>query len=271
MFDFENYDQSNDSVEIEESEGLIERALDALEEFVEGFFGINDDKEEAGKEQPDDIYSFLDTLDVDKYVYEKEILPDGVTKETISWETTSETEQEATEVYDYNLEEAADVWHLQQYSDSCAITCQEFILEEYSGREIEEDELVEVALENGWVVEGGTSFDDIGNILEYYGIETYRTFEASYDDLENALNGGDRVIVAVYNLGLDNDYDGMYYEWSANHAIEVVGIDKSNPEDIKVIVNDPGVEDGCCKSIDYDVFMNAWATSSNYMMVADRP
>ena len=63
----------------------------------------------------------------------------------------------------------------------------------------------------------------------------------------------------------------MYYEWSVNHAIEVVGIDKSNPEDIKVIVNDPGVEDGCCKSIDYDVFMNAWATSSNYMMVADRP
>ena len=38
----------------------------------------------------------------------------------------------------------------------------------------------------------------------------------------------------------------------------------------KVIVNDPGVEDGRMKEISYDNFMDAWFTGLNYLLIAHR-
>ncbi len=258
---FENYEQQDRDFEVEESTNILQNILNSLEDF---FDGSSDQKEDL----PENVYEFLDTIN-GEYTYDKQELPDGSIRESIVWETRSEGVQDAYSAY--NIEDATDTWHVQAYSDTCAIACQEFILEEYSGLEIREDDLAALALENGWYVEGGTPYEDTGNLLEYYGIETYRTFDANFADLENALNNGDRAIIGVYNVGFDNDYEGVYPQWSANHAIEVVGIDKSNPEDIKVIVNDPGVEDGCGKEIDLDVFMKSWSTSGNFMMVADRP
>ena len=258
--DFENLEQLDD-FESERSTNVFEKIVDAFEDF----FDLSDENE---TDVPDDLYEYLESLDAE-YAYEKQELPNGIIKESLVWETRSEAVQDAYAFY--NIEDATDTWHVQKYSDSCAVACQEFILEEYTGKEYEEDELVKCAVENGWVAEGGTPTEDIGNILEYYGIETSTDYDADFRDLENALNNGDRAIVGVYNIGLDNDYEGFYPAWSANHAIEVIGIDKSNPEDVKVIVNDPGVEDGCGKEIDYDVFMNAWNTSGGFMVVADRP
>lgn len=259
MFDdFENLEKQND-IELGKT-NLFEKIFDAIEDI----FDPSDENESV----PEDIYNYLESVDA-KYSYEKQELPNGVVRESIVWETQGEYVPDAYSLY--NIEEATDAWHLQEYSDSCAVACQEFILEEYTGQSFEEDELVACAVENGWVAEGGTPLEDIGNILEYYGIETFTDYEASFQDLENALNNGDRAIIGVYNIGLDNDYEGFYPAWSANHAVEVIGIDKSNPADIKVIVNDPGVEDGCGKAIDLDVFMNAWNTSGGFMVVADRP
>ncbi len=245
---------------IDGATNVLNEILDVLEDLTEP----SDTKDVV----PGDVYEYLDNMEA-PYSYEKQELPGGVIKESLAWETQSEAVQDAYSIY--NIEDAKDVWHPQAYSDSCAVACQEFILEEYTGKDFQEDELVAMAVENGWVAEGGTPFEDIGNILEYYGIETSMDYEADFQDLENALNSGDRAIVGVYNMGLDNNYEGFYPAWSANHAVEVIGIDKSNPEDIKVIVNDPGVEDGCGKEIDYDVFMNAWNTSGGFMVVADRP
>ncbi len=257
--DFENLEQQNE-IEIERPTNILQQILNSFEEIT--------DSSATAEAVPEDIYDYLESINAE-YSYEKAELPNGIIRESLVWETHSETAQDA---YDfYNIEDATDAWHVQKYSDSCAVVCQEFILEEYTGKEFEEDELVQCALENGWVVEGGTLPEDIGNILEYYGIETTTDYDADFQDLENALNDGDRAIVGVYNMGLDNDYEGFYPAWSANHAIEVIGIDKSNPDDIKVIVNDPGVEDGCGKVIDYDVFMKAWDTSGGFMVTADRP
>lgn len=258
--DFEGLEQQDDF-----EFGKVTDVFEQIEDSFKDFFGLSDENEDDLRGE---LQEFLEGLDTE-YNYEKQELPNGIIKESLVWETRSEAVQDAYAFY--NIEDATDTWHVQKYSDSCAVACQEFILEEYTGKEYDEDELVDCAIENGWVAEGGTPVEDIGNILEYHGIETTTDYNAEFQDLENALNNGDRAIVGVYNLGLDNDYEGFYPAWSANHAIEVIGIDKSNPEDIKVIVNDPGVEDGCGKEIDYDVFMNAWNTSGGFMVVADRP
>lgn len=258
---FEDFEQQN-GFESEEPTNIIEKIFDGIEDF----FGISDSDEAT----PEDMFEYLESIDPN-YTYEKVELPNGVIRESVVWESTSDVGNDAYSLY--NIEEATDAWHVQEYSDSCAVACQEFILEEYTGKEFDEEDLVICAVENGWVdeVNGGTPLEDVGKVLEYHGIDTTTDYDADFQDLENALNNGDRAIVAVYNMGLDNDYEGFYPAWSANHAVEVIGIDKSNPADVKVIVNDPGVEDGCGKVIDYDVFMNAWNTSDGFMMVADRP
>lgn len=89
--------------------------------------------------------------------------------------------------------------------------------------------------------------------------------------MQNALNQGDRVIVCVYNAALDDDWGDQFPVASANHAVEVLGIDDSNPNDIKVIVNDPGVADGCGKAVSLETFNRARETSYGYMVVAERP
>jgi hypothetical protein len=54
----------------------------------------------------------------------------------------------------------------------------------------------------------------------------------------------------------------------ANHAVEVIGIDSSDPDNIMVILNDPGSPDGCGSMIPLEEFEDAWADSDNFMVTA---
>lgn len=169
-----------------------------------------------------------------------------------------------------DIEAAAREWHVQEDTYTCAVACQEFIIREYTGGDVTEAELRKLAEIRDWFVETGTPVDDIGKLLEVYGIESSINYEATFQDLRKTLSDGNRTIVAVNNIALSTEWCDGYPFASCNHAIEVIGIDESDPEDIRVIVNDPGVEDGCAKSISYDNFMDAWGTSGGYMMTAYR-
>lgn len=182
-----------------------------------------------------------------------------------------ETSDSASPTDRYSLNMATDQWHPQEQVDSCANACQNFIINEYLGVDVSESELNELARNEGWYQEGGTAFEDIGNILETYGIEVHRSWNADFNDVKSALDQGDRVIVCVYNAALDDEWSDQLPIASANHAVEVIGVDDSDPNDIKVIVNDPGVEDGCGKVVSLDTFNRARETSYGYMVVADRP
>lgn len=182
-----------------------------------------------------------------------------------------ETSDTVTPADRYQLSAATDQWHYQLEDYSCANACQTFIINEYLDRDVDEAQLNELARQKGWYQEYGTAFDDIGNLLEVYGIEAHRTWGADFQDVQNALNQGDRVIVCVYNAALDDDWGDQFPVASANHAVEVLGIDDSNPNDIKVIVNDPGVADGCGKAVSLETFNRARETSYGYMVVAERP
>lgn len=188
---------------------------------------------------------------------------------TVEVNDTAEVADTVEERYD--VDEATDVWHVQTEPYSCANACQEFIIDEYLNIDVQEEDLNAYARENNWLQEGGTSLEDVGNLLEAYGIETHRYMNADFADIKEALNNGDRVIVAVYNAALDEDWSDSTPVVTANHAIEVIGVDDSDPNNVKVIINDPGVEDGCGKVVSLDTFNQARDGSGGFMVVAERP
>ena len=107
-------------------------------------------------------------------------------------------------------------------------------------------------------------------ILDHYGIEHEDSYDNSIEDLVESLNDGHRVIVAVdseeYWYG-ENDGDDYYTPGDGvNHAVEVIGIDNSDPDNPMIILNDSGVPDGAGLLIPMETFMDAWEDGNNFMI-----
>lgn len=227
----------------------------------------------SGSELPDWIRQNLEGEKPERSLDIREILGDIVRE---IFQVPSEESVDTAEAADaveerYDVDEATEGWHLQTEPYSCANACQEFIIDEYLNIDVQEEDLNAYARENNWLKEEGTSLEDVGNLLEAYGIETHRYMNADFEDVKEALNNGDRVIVAVYNAALDEEWCDTVPVVTANHAIEVIGIDDSDPNNVKVIINDPGVEDGCGKVVSLDTFNQARDGSGGFMVVAERP
>lgn len=169
-------------------------------------------------------------------------------------------------------------WHQQTHEDTCAVSCQEFILEEMAGRDFSENELRQEAYDNGWYTPGGgTPLDCMGNLLEAHGIPVEKQEGCTLQDLSDSLAQGENVIVAVDSEEIANpggmDADDLIANvfgmpgQGANHAVQVIGIDTSDPDNPMVILNDPGTPDGQGMSMPANDFLNAWE-DSNYFMVS---
>ena len=126
---------------------------------------------------------------------------------------------------------------------------------------IEINEFVSVAEEKGWFSDDfGTTFLNTNKMLDYYGIENEMSFHNDIGDIEDCLNEGGRVIVAI-------DADEIWYgegndlfspNSTANHAVEVIGIDYTDTEHPMVILNDSGSPNGRGEMIPLEDFMDAW-------------
>lgn len=168
----------------------------------------------------------------------------------------------------------------------CAIRSQQIILRDY-GIDISLDELKQYATENGWYdpnPEGGTPMWAIGNLLLSCNVPCEQSVDNTVYDLINELAQGHRVIVGVdaNELWADRNHDTVagVKEWfkdffegeTPNHALVVAGVDVNpdNPDDIKVILTDPGTGD---LRIEYklDDFMDAWKDSQCFMVSTDTP
>lgn len=163
-------------------------------------------------------------------------------------------------------------WEYQGDTGRCALYAQKFAIEAILDREIPIEELVSVAEENGWFNEaqgGGTVTLNMDKLLEYYGISHEMSFDNSIDALEDALENGQKVIVGVDSgqiwYGEDNDIFSP--ATSADHAVEVIGIDRSDPDHPMVVLNDSGTPDGCGELVPMDVFENAWNAGDSQMIV----
>lgn len=162
----------------------------------------------------------------------------------------------------------------QAYSDTCAIKSQQIILNEF-GIPCSEDDLVQYSAEHGWYNGNGTSMEDVGNLLEDAGIPCTRQCDANVFNLVKELSQGHKVIVGVDSNEL---WGNRFIEWlkdfflgeTPDHALLVTGIDTSDPNNINVIVTDPGTGEAG-KAYPLDQFMDAWSDASCYMCSTDAP
>lgn len=165
--------------------------------------------------------------------------------------------------------ESMDNWHLQETDSSCAVAAQEFVLEDLLDREFSEGELRNLAEQNGWYSENGTPMEDVGNILEAFGLNVEKHQGGTIQDIEHCLENGGNVIIGVDADEIwyrDNDIFGPGDD--ANHAVEVIGIDYNNPDGPMVILNDSGNPNGCGSMVPMDQFMDAWEDSDFFMVEA---
>lgn len=166
-------------------------------------------------------------------------------------------------------EDAMDEWEYQGNTNRCAIYSQKFIIEEFTDQELDIEDMADIAEENGWFTEeGGTPLVHMNKLLDYYGVENEMSYGNDMEDIKDCLEDGGRVIVAI-------DADEIWYGENdnvyvpadgVNHAVEVIGIDWSNPEEPMVIINDSGSPSGNGSMIPLDTFMDAWEDGNCQMI-----
>mgnify|MGYP002535180671 FL=1 len=159
--------------------------------------------------------------------------------------------------------ESMAYWEYQGDTNRCALYSQKFVIEELSpdGTEIDIEEFAQIAKDHGWFTEeGGTTFLNMNNMLDYYGIDNEMVFHQSISDIEDCLNEGGKVIVSIdcHEIWYGEDNNIFAPESSSNHAVEVIGIDRTNPEHPMVILNDSGSPNGRGEMIPLEVFEGAW-------------
>lgn len=164
----------------------------------------------------------------------------------------------------------------QQYPDSCAIKSQQIILNEF-GIDVNEDQLVQFSYEQGWYhADGsGTAAEDVGNLLEAAKIPVTRQDDANVFNLVSELSQGHKVIVGVDSEELwGNKFTAWMKDFfmgdTPDHALVVAGIDTSDPDNVMVIVDDPGSGE-YHKAYPLDQFMDAWSDAQCYMVSTDIP
>lgn len=183
----------------------------------------------------------------------------------------SDEGREKSETILGNPEKDMEVWHMQDSDVSCAVCCQEFIAEQVTGKEFTEQEFCDLAERQGWFnPETGTAPEDVGKILEYMGFDVTRQEGVTVQELVQMLENGEKIIAGVNNMVLRNPELANVPGISANHAVQVIGMDVADPNNVQVILNDPGASDGRGIRYSLDRFEAAWNTGNRFTISADK-
>lgn len=139
----------------------------------------------------------------------------------------------------------------------CAVRCETYILHRRH-LPYDEDWLLNAARRKDWLKPEGTPLYCLGNLLAYSGLPVSRKYDATIDDIQNAIKMDNDVVVGV-------DREKLYAEEVdlenlTNHAVVVTHIGEGiitifDPYEAPYIVNIP-VPD----------FLNAWKESQYYMI-----
>ena len=161
---------------------------------------------------------------------------------------------------------AMEKWECQGQTGRCALYSQRFVIEELTGENVDMGEFLKTAKDNGWFGENdGTATLNMNKMLDYYGVKNEMSFHNSLDDIEQSLSRGERVIVSLdadeiwygENDNVFSPFDAEGID-SANHAVEVIGVDRSDPGNPMVILNDSGTPNGRGEMVPAGVFCDAW-------------
>lgn len=168
-----------------------------------------------------------------------------------------------------NPEKDMENWHRQSEPYSCAVACQEYIAEQFFDENLSEKKMIEYANKKGWYdANDGTSANDVGKLLETMGLQVERNHDGTLKQLIDELESGGKIICGVNNMVLQNPDYAEIPGVRANHAVQVIGVDCSDPQTSYVILNDPGVMNGQGRRVELSTFMKAWDTGDNFTVVA---
>lgn len=149
----------------------------------------------------------------------------------------------------------------------CGVECERYVLRR-RGIEFNEDELLQRAIECGWLKDKGTALHNIGRQAEHYGLNVVRRFKAVLEDIERALNLGDDVIVAIDGGEVTAGYEAAEYLEDfiegerPDHTVVVTGYDRDNGV---VRLYDPD-SDNAVSEVALHRFIDAWEDSKCYMV-----
>ncbi len=141
----------------------------------------------------------------------------------------------------------------------CDLQCEEYIM---ARRNIQFDtvETTEEARSNRWLHDKGTPLHNVGRLLEKKNLTIVRTYCATRNDMFDAINRKNDVIVVVNSAKLYGHVNAHTND--PNHAVIVINYD-SKEETIEIF--DPTSQN---KSDIYSLqlFEQSWKDSSNYMV-----
>ena len=173
--------------------------------------------------------------------------------------------------------EDAQFWQEQTSGTSCAVVAQMGVYESMTGVNLPEDAVCQIAEVNGWYDPySGTQPDALGKVLNAFGVSTEASYDATLVDIADALERGEKVIVALDANEiwepLREPLDGTPVEQpDGGHAVWVTGIETHADGNVTIILNDSGIPDGRMKAVDAMDFLNAWQDFGNHLVVAKAP
>lgn len=140
----------------------------------------------------------------------------------------------------------------------CGVMCEAYILG-HRGIAYQSDDLVATALEKRWLRASGSPLHAMGQLLAHHGLMVTHRYDATVDDIADALVHDNDVIVAVAGNEL---YDAKSEkDGTANHAVVVTAISDECKE---VTIYDPDQNE--LQKVDITNFKRAWQASLNYMV-----
>lgn len=187
---------------------------------------------------------------------------------------------------------AAKWWRYQKYDD-CVIMSSADVVGQMTGKEPSEKAIIKVAQSTPSTVHPGsiyvkpadtknpnsgmgTSMWDVPTLLAHYGVDAKVTdtddaaqtgIPTGMEALEQYLGGGHAVIVSVNAEMIwgqpveETNSDGTP---RSDHAVVVTGVDTANGI---VHLNDSGNQQGRDEQVPMEVFVKAWATSHDFLVV----
>jgi len=138
----------------------------------------------------------------------------------------------------------------------CDFLCELYVLQQ-RGMGPNAEELLVIAQSNKWMQPFGTPLHAIGQLLASQGVMVTRQYDATLQDIQNALGANNEVIAVI-------DSDKLYPERpdeedAPNHAVVVLTIKEES-----ITLFEPEV----CTTMEFSLsdFLNAWHESRNYMV-----
>lgn len=151
-------------------------------------------------------------------------------------------------------------------SNYCSLECEKYILQKLN-IEFDEQLLLQNALQNGWQKEKGTALHNVGRHLESKGLVVLRRYKSTIDDIANALNENESVIVAVDGGELQGNSveelkEDILIGQIPDHTVVVLSLDLLNNTITIYDPNSPNPSD----TYSIGQFKDAWNDSTNYLV-----